>query len=483
MQRKFVTNLAFVLFLNLLIKPIWVIAIDRSVQNVVGTEQYGFYYAIFTFSFLLNIILDLGITSFNNKNISQNNHLLNKHVSSIVLLRLLLAGIFTILTLIGGLVIGYTPDMMKMLVAVIFNQIMISFIMYLRSNLAGLHLFKTDSLISVMDRVIVISICGVLLLTHKTPGSFDIRWFIYSQSAAYFLTAAITMIIVIKKAKIRKLYWKWPFFLMILKKSYPYAVLVLLMTFYNRIDSVMLERILPFRIGATQTGIYAAAFRILEAATMIPVLFAGLLLPIFSRMIKLKADVEEMVSLSFSLLVVPAIVVSICSYFFGFQITDMLNTNHVLESTVVFKILMCCFVPISLNYIFGTLLTANGNLKQLNIMAGLGMLFNISMNFILIPTMTSRGAALVSITTQSLIAIAQIIMAQRAFQFKINYRLIVSIFVFVGLCIAINYYASTLHFVWKINFLIASLSCFGVAFITKLISPRNIYRIVKYEEQ
>ena len=71
MQRKFVTNLALVLSLNLLIKPIWVFGIEVAVQNAVGTEQYGFYYAIFNFSFLLTIVLDFGITNFNNKNIAR----------------------------------------------------------------------------------------------------------------------------------------------------------------------------------------------------------------------------------------------------------------------------------------------------------------------------------------------------------------------------------------------------------------------------
>src|SRR5205085_619324 len=130
MQRKFVTNLALVLLLNLLIKPVYVLGIEVAVQNAVGTVQYGFYYAIFNFSFLLNILLDFGITNFNNKNISQNNHLLSKHLSSIIVLRFLLAVIFTAITIAGGLIIGYTPDMMKMLIAVIFNQILISFIFY-----------------------------------------------------------------------------------------------------------------------------------------------------------------------------------------------------------------------------------------------------------------------------------------------------------------------------------------------------------------
>ncbi|MFI5220594.1 MAG: polysaccharide biosynthesis protein, partial [Bacteroidia bacterium] len=62
MQKKFITNLGFLLFLNLLIKPFWILGIDRSVQNTVGAEIYGQYYALFNFSFLLNILLDIGIT-------------------------------------------------------------------------------------------------------------------------------------------------------------------------------------------------------------------------------------------------------------------------------------------------------------------------------------------------------------------------------------------------------------------------------------
>ncbi len=484
MQRKFVTNLALVLLLNLLIKPVYVLGIEVAVQNAVGTVQYGFYYAIFNFSFLLNILLDFGITNFNNKNISQNNHLLSKHLSSIIVLRFLLAGIFTILTIAGGMIIGYTPDMMKMLIAVIFNQILISFIFYLRSNLAGLHLFKTDSVISVLDRIILIVLSAILLIRYREPGTFDIRYFVYSQTAAYLITALITILIVMKKAKIRRLNWRWPFFLMILKKSYPYAVLVMLMTFYNRIDVVMLERIPPFRIGAHEAGIYASAYRLLDAANMIAFLFAGLLLPIFSRMIKLRQNVEDMVRLAFSLLVIPAIVVAICSYFFSYEIMNLLyKGEHIEESASVFRILMCCFIPISSTYIFGTLLTANGNLKQLNIMASFGIAINIILNLILIPGMTAKGAAISSITTQTFTALAQIYMAQQAFAFRKNYKLLATIALFVGSVILVNVIAGKFELNWVYRFTLVACASFALAFIFRLISVRNIYRIVKYEEE
>ena len=91
MQRKFLTNLLLLLLLNFLIKPLWIFGIDLRVQNVVGAQDYGFYFAILNASFLFNILLDFGITKFNNKNIAQNTQLLNKHFSGIVILKLMLA--------------------------------------------------------------------------------------------------------------------------------------------------------------------------------------------------------------------------------------------------------------------------------------------------------------------------------------------------------------------------------------------------------
>src|ERR1700760_709462 len=105
MQRKFITNLFLILSLNLLIKPFWIFAIDRSVQIAVGAKVYGYYYTLFNFSFLLNILLDFGITNFNNKNIAQNNHMLSKHFSGLFLLKLILGVVYIVVTISIGLAV------------------------------------------------------------------------------------------------------------------------------------------------------------------------------------------------------------------------------------------------------------------------------------------------------------------------------------------------------------------------------------------
>lgn len=454
--------------------------IDRSVQNAVSPEIFGTYYALFNFTFLLNILLDLGITNFNNKNIAQNNHLLTKHVSSILSLRLLLGLVYTVITLSVGLIIGYSVRQLYILFLLGFNQFLISFILYLRSNIAGLHLFKTDSFISVLDRLIMITICAILLWGHVTNSPFQIEWYVYAQTSAYLLTAIITMIIVIKKSQLKRLNWSKAFFLVILKKSYPYAILVLLMAFYNRIDTVMLERLLVD--GAEQSAIYASAYRLLDSANMIAYLFAGLLLPIFARMIKLKHDLDELVKLAFSLLVTLSVIVALGSFFYSKELMGLMYTQHVEESARVFGYLMTCFVAISTTYVFGTLLTANGNMKELNTMASIGMFLNITLNLILIPQYKATGSAISSLVTQFSTAFFQVLIAQKVFKFKVNYRFLITLVLFICGVIVICFISKSLpNLAWMSQFMIMIFLSFLWAFVIRIISVRSMYRIIKYE--
>jgi O-antigen/teichoic acid export membrane protein len=478
MQKKFVTNLALLLFLNLLIKGFYILVIEVGVQNRVGTESFGTYFALLNFSFLLNILLDVGITNFNNKNIAQNNHLLSKHFSSIVVLKLLLACAYLFISLGIGLVIGYDMRLMKLFLYLGLNQFLISFVLYLRSNLAGLHLFKTDSAMSVLDRGFMILFCGFLLWSSWAPANFDVMLFVYAQTASYVVQALIVFFIVLRKAEFLRLKWDYPFALMILKKSFPFAVLVLLMTFYNRIDTVMLERMLPD--GAQQCGVYASAYRILDATNMVAFLFAGLLLPMFAKMLKLQQPVEDMVKLATSLLIVPAIIIAVGSFTFRTEIMEKLYHDHVIESAAVFGKLMFCFVAISTTYIFGTLLTANGNLKEMNIMACSGIIINILLNVLLIPKLKATGSAYASLTTQFLTAMAQVFMVQYIFRFRMNLRFLFALLIFGGLVFVIFSYSHQLLPNWIMALGTGTAVAFATAFAFRLISIKGLVNIMKF---
>ncbi len=481
MKRKFFTNLALVILLNLLIKPFWIFGVDRAVQNNVGAENYGLYLALFNFSLIFSILLDLGITNYNNRNIAQNNHLLSKHLSHIVAIKFTLAIFYAIVVFVVALLIGWRSYKLYLLLFLVLNQFLSSFILYLRSNLSGLHLFVTDSFISVLDKTLMIIFVGFLLLNPKTEPIFKIEWYVYSQTLAYIVTLIITFFILLRKLDYFRIKVNWKFFIAFFKQSYPYALLILLMSFYNRIEPIMLERLLK-NDGAFQAGVYAQAYRILDASSQFGFLFAGLLLPIFAKMIKQKKNIADLLRFSFSLIIVPAVILAVASLNYSTEIMDLMYPAHTETSAKILSVLMIGFVFIATTYIFGTLLTANGSMKQLNIMATFGMVLNISINFYLIPRFFAVGASYSSLITQSVTALAQIYIAYRVFKLKINFKYLGIIILFIAIVLGFGFYSKTLFNDWMINFSVLVVFALLLAFIFKIISIKSIYRIIKYDE-
>ena len=479
MKRKFVTNLALLIFLNLLVKPFWMFGIDRQVQNILGAGTYGLYFSLFNLSILFNILLDAGITNFNNRSIARDNNLMQEHLLKIIPLKFTLAFIYAFVVLLAGLILGYDKIRFHILGILIFNQFLLSFILYLRSNISGLHHFRTDSLLSVTDRLLMILICGVLLWGNVTSQPFRLEWFIYAQTVSYFVTALIALIYVLSYSGMISLRFKWKFGVEILRQSYPYAILILLMSFFNRVDTVMMAKMLPD--GDVQAGIYAQGFRILDAASMFAFLFAGLLLPIFSKMIIQKQPVGEMLKLSYSLVIIPALTLSLISLFYSREIIGLLYHEQIAFSSRVFRLLIFGYIFTSTSYIFGTLLTANGSLRQLNIVAGITVVLNLLLNLILIPQYKALGAAMASVSSQGFYALGQLVLSTAIFKLKPNRMLIIRFALFIVAMLLTGWLFNRFISHWLTGFLFLCLSSVIYTWMLGIVTPRSIYYIVRYD--
>jgi O-antigen/teichoic acid export membrane protein len=285
--------------------------------------------------------------------------------------------------------------------------------------------------------------------------------------------------IVVRKSGFRRINWSRTFSFMIIRQSFPFAVLILLMTFYNRVDSVMLERLLSGQEGDVQAGIYASAYRLLDAANMIAYLFAVLLLPMFSRMIKNKQNTDNLVKLSFTLLFTISVPVAASSYFFADEIMAMLYLEHAAESALVFRVLMPGFIAISTTYVFGTLLTANNNLRELNLVAAGGMALNILLNLILIPDFKAEGSAYASLTTQLLTAALQVYIAVRHFRVRVNPRFVLTLFLFFCGSVLLHYLISNSGTSWMLELLSSFIVSLVLAATLRLLPLRQMLKILR----
>jgi len=262
------------------------------------------------------------------------------------------------------------------------------------------------------------------------------------------------------------------------------------MSFYNRLEPVLINRILPREIADEQTGIYAQAFRILDAGNNISYLFSVILLPLFAAVLKKNEDISQLVRQSFSLLITFVGLGAVLCVIHSRNIMELLYGIQEFESqmqyvermdslSLIFRILMGSFVSISVTYIFGTLLTANGSLRQLNILAASGVALNVILNLILIPHMQAVGAAITSFVTQFVTAVVQFFMAKHIIGFKLSKDFWPRLILFFAIAIAVSFaftFAS-IHWIWQ--FVFAMAVCIVAAFVCGTLNMNEALELVK----
>jgi len=412
-KKEFLLNLALLVGINLLIKPFYAFGIDLQVQNRVGSEPYGLYFALLNFSYLFQIVSDMGLQQFNSRLVSQSPSTLEKYLPHILVLKGILAIAFMGVAAIFALLLGYSGEQWQLLVFLLLNQIFITLVFFLRSNLSGLQFYRLDSLLSALDKVLMILIM-MFLLWGPWQASFSIYWFVYAQTTAFALTALVVWLVLYKKLKSPLRFKYQPKkFLYFLRKSYPYALAVFLMMTYTRVDAVMLERILGGTRGDYEAGVYGFGYRLLDAFNMIGYLFASLLLPMFARMLQKKESLGELLRTAFQWMFFLTISLSFCMLFFGGDLTYWILKDANDYFVQVLILLVWSSNAVGLIYIAGPLLTANDSLKLMNRIFAMGLLLNVLLNAFLIPVYGAWGAAIATIGTQGMVALAEVFLVFR----------------------------------------------------------------------
>lgn len=478
MRKFFVTNLFFLLTLNILIKSFWILGIDRGIQNAVSAQEYGVYFALLNFTFLFNILLDFGITNYNNRMIARHTNLLKKYFARIIPLKILLSVLYMLVVIVSGLCLGYDCWQTKMLFWMCLTQVLSSFISYFRSNITSLMLFKTDSIISVLDRFLLIVVCGFMLWNSRLRQNFSIERVVYAQFLTMLITFLVALSVCLAKTGFVRMKWNKAFGFLLLRDGLPFAVLGLLMACYNKMDSVMLLSLVDD--NGKSSGIYASGFRLVDSANMVSYLFSVILLPLFSKMIKENKKITDVMGAAFHLLLIITTVFVAISLLYSRELMELLYNKHIEESAEVYRWLSFCFVPISMTYIFGTLLTANGSLKYLNIIAGLGMLMNIGLNFILIPLFQQNGAAITSLITQTVTAALQAWLALKIFKVKFDWKyclkIVFYVFAVAVAAVAVRYALSAS---WIVKTAVSLVLFVVMAFAVRILSFKDVKSLVE----
>lgn len=419
MLKKYLSDIAFMQVINLLVKPIWILLIDSQVQEFLPDGVYGNYFGIVQFSLSFFIILDLGLNGFNTTQVSRDTSMISSLSGNIIGVKILLSVVYLILAFSVGSFLGYTSSEFFLLIWITMIQITTSFNQYLRTLVSSLQRFKWDGIFMVLDRVMMIVICSILIWGGIDGLELTIQRFAMAQLFSLLLVTVSLVFFLHSYLKEIRITFKLDKILPLLDKAKPFALLVALMGMYTYFDGVMLK----YLAGDVSAGTYAMGYRLFYSILMFAQIFSGVLLPLFSKNLKETVLVHTIANYTLKLLLIVGFSAAFVSYAYSTEIIQMLYPSKSSDAaSQSFSILMFSFLGSALFIIYGTLLTAARELKSLNIFAGITLVVNLVLNLKLIPVYGASGAATATLISQLLFGGLCYLICHFKFKFKVNFR-------------------------------------------------------------
>lgn len=410
--RAFLKGLSWLILLNLLVKPVWIFFIDRQVQLTVGNVRYGQYFALLNLSYVLIFLADAGLTNLLNQSMAVGRRLPRQRL-------LRLKAVLLLLYVTACCFIAWLTDVRQteVLFYILAVQVLTSFFVFLRGTITAGQYFTADAGFSVIDKTLMVLLCGALLYTSAF-GEMTLLRFLKIQTLCTGLAVAGALVFIRKKNLLQG--GDAVSEESLLPALAPFAAIILLMSVHYRLDGFLLERI--HHRGAAEAGTYAAAYRLLDAGNMIGYLAASFLVPFVARNRADRTALTEVVFNTRHALLIFSIglVGFVASY--APLVQEWLYHHRDPYSA---RVLQCCVAALPgyyLVHIYGSLLVATERFRAFLYILVVCVSLNILLNLLLIPTWGALGCCYAALASEYLCGILLFFTAHRKLELPYGYR-------------------------------------------------------------
>ncbi len=432
MRNSFLINIILLVFINVLIKPAYIFAVEIPVQNHVGNDIYGMYFTFLNLAYIFQLLSDMGLQNLTYSELPKDRSVFRQLLSNVISLRVILAFVFLAFMAIAGYFLGYWELDSRLFLLVIMNVLLISTLQYVRANLSGLGFYFRDSMLSIVDKLLMLIVL-LILLHGPARAEFTIYTFVLVQTFSFLAAIGVGMIMLQQKVK-----WIRPQISQLrplLRRAFPYGVLIALMFLYTRLDAIMIEKMLSN--GLEEAGLYASAYRLYDAVAMISFLFATLLLPMFSELEQNISARESLYYGSLNMIVGMSLVVAFPLVLYRVEIMNLLYDSTTTGSIASLAILMLAFIFKSSLFVTSTLLTSSKKFTSLMVLFGTSIALNFGANLIMIPRIGIEGASWATCVSQFYIAIGCLFLCHHKDLIRIQWMIYGRIMAFGGMITAV----------------------------------------------
>ncbi len=409
--KKIALNASFLAIDDIVLKALSLVSLPIMMRYL-GVDTFGMYVFAQSFASIILVVSDVGLKTTLVRDVAKNKERAGEYVHNSMILKSIFFVIAFMITLgiVDGL--GYFSEKASLIYLVMVSGITASFTVLLSSFFKAFEVMHTKALVDIAGGLIsLIAVIAVLVL---------LRGGIYELLAAFvvgnLLIAAWSYRLV--KAKIAETAswhhnWKvdWGAIKSLFMLSIPVGISGIFVMVYNYFDIVMLE----WMRGDYEVGVYGAAYKLIITLHFIPYAIVGALFPVMSRLSKSSPiELKFIFERSFKYLALLGLPIAVGVTFTADEIMILLGGENWAEAGTALKILIWATFIAFLNYPIGALVITLDRQKVAAFNAGVCMVVNIGLNFLLIPSMGFKGASIATVATEALLFMMGYIALSRA---------------------------------------------------------------------
>jgi O-antigen/teichoic acid export membrane protein len=189
---------------------------------------------------------------------------------------------------------------------------------------------------------------------------------------------------------------------------------------YGRIDQLLVFELAPH---ASEAGLYASVYKILETAGFVPIAAMTTLFPIMSAIYPSDMRrLHNLTQLSIDSLTIASVGGLAFTIVASEQIVHLLYGSSFQSAASALPVLMAAFVPICIGYVGGHLVLATGLQRRYLRYATLGLIVNVALNLALIPVYGFQAAAWVTLVTELVVVSLTQVMVLGKIGMRLSWR-------------------------------------------------------------
>jgi len=438
-EGRFVRNSIFLVSIELFTKLLGLI-LFMLMARVLGAADIGLYEGALAMAGFFALAVRLGFERLVQREVGRDTSRLYSHFREINVIKFIFAAVLLVviwmmLTLHG------TPDAQIMMMIAFFT-FLISFSNFNSALFRGIGRPEFEVVVRSLFSLLNLSL-GVFAL-YSGWGLIGV---VSMQLISVGFSLVVSFAIIEKIADKVDYSWRWHTLLGHLKKAAPFAALLVVLFFGNQIKVI----ILALLCSRTEVGLFAAANRLFDNLTLIPMAIMGAFLPMMSRLYCTSIGrFTRTLRFTMKYLFIIAAPFAVGLMIVARPLVIVLYREHFEPSALVLQLLMPALFFSFWNCAASALLVARNREGTLIWLFAGGAVVNVIGNLVLIPVFSANGAAVAVVITQAFQCfIFGFLSLRRYLNLRILFRLIAA----PAVCVAVMGVA--VYFTLQINLWLA----------------------------